>query len=100
MGAFLYQTKSKTMEVKVMSVKIEKFCEDDAEAVAYIINQDLLYSDKKSYYRKERILFTKLCAKEQVISIGKFTHMYVAYLEKKPIGCGIISNHCEKNGTV
>ncbi|WP_205839119.1 GNAT family N-acetyltransferase [Velocimicrobium porci] len=83
-----------------MSIQIRRFCENDAEAVAYIINQDLLHSDKKAYSRKENVLFTNLCAKEQVLSIEKFTHMYVAYLEKKPVGCGIITDCSKKQNMV
>lgn len=88
------------MEVEMMSIQIRRFRENDAEAVAYIINQDLLHSETISYSGKGNNLFTKLCAKEQVLSFEKFAHMYVAYLEKKLVGCGIITDCSEKQNTV
>lgn len=77
-----------------MSIQIRAFHENDAEAAAYIINQDLLWSDRTVYLKKERTMFTELCGKEQVLKIGTFTHMYVAYSDKKPVGCGFITNCC------
>lgn len=82
-----------------MSIQIRTFHEKDAEATAYIINQDLLYSDRKSYFKKERAVFTKICGKEQVLKISAYTHMYVAYSDKKLVGCGFITNCCNREDT-
>jgi len=73
-------------------IKIRRFEKEDGDAVSKIIGRNLVEINSAHYPKIKMKEKAKVYNPEKVIEISDNAHMYVAYMNKKIIGCGAISS--------
>jgi len=74
------------------SLSIRKFDKNDATTVSNIICRNFLEVNIKDYSKKEMDELSKMYNSDKVLQISGYSHMYVACIDKKIVGCGAISS--------
>ncbi|MGG5460897.1 GNAT family N-acetyltransferase [Clostridium sp. B9] len=73
-------------------LKLRRFKDTDANEVSKIIRKNFLEVNIKDYNEEEMKKLADEFDNEKILELNKTSHMYVASLNSKVIGCGSIAN--------